>query len=143
MELQMADELTLDDLEFTDEMLDQLRAAFDARKLKLEHPYVLDLIGVLARYPKCSRRIALDMLWRRRRDTGLSIPRTFEDSAQSALEFYCLDSDVFKKRGVSTNEALFCWPAGKGKGVWALLRRNAKQWVTEHYRSLPGRILNA
>jgi hypothetical protein len=129
------------DFDITDALLRELQEAWAARKLKLEHPYVLDLIGVLARYPKCRRGIALDMLWRRRKDAGLPIPPRFEESAQRALEFYCIDSDVFKKRGVSVSEALFCWPEGKGKGVWALIRESAKAWVSEHHKVLPGRIL--
>ena len=81
---------------------------------ELKHPYVFDLIKVLARYPKCPRGYVLDMLWRNRKDAGLTIPRKFEASAQRALEYYCRESDVFKKRKVASTEALFCWPDGKG-----------------------------
>ena len=45
----MADESPWD-FDFTDAMLRELHEAWAARRLKLEHPYVLDLIGVLARY---------------------------------------------------------------------------------------------
>jgi hypothetical protein len=136
-------EIDFSDLEISDEGLRKIHEAWEAKLLRLKHPYVFDLIKVLARYPKCPRGYVLDRLWSNRKDAGLPIPRTFNDSAQRALEYYCLDSDVFKKRKAPPNEALFSWPDGKGAGVWALIRDNAKPWVRHHFEQLPGRALRA
>jgi hypothetical protein len=126
----------------THEDLREIREAYDKKLLQLEYPYVLDLITVLAPYQKCTRGFVLDMLWRNRKDAGLPIPPEFEASAQRALEYYCRDSDVFKKRKVAPIEALFCWPKGKGAGVWALIHENAKVWVKKNREALRDRLLD-
>jgi hypothetical protein len=134
-------DIDLSELTITDEDLRAMQEAWDAKLLRLKHPYVFDLIKVLAPYPKCRRGYVLDMLWRNRKDAGLTIPPKFEASAQRALEYYCRESDVFKKRKVAPTEALFCWPEGKGAGVWGLIRENAKVWVRENRNALRNRLL--
>jgi len=109
--------------------------------LRLKHPYVFDLIRVMAPHKQCRRGIVLDMLWRNRKNAGLPIPPQFEASAQRALEYYCRDSDVFKKRKAADAEALFCWPKGKGEGTWALIHQNARAWVKRNREALRERLL--
>jgi hypothetical protein len=133
--------IDISDLEITDEFLRQIQEAWDARLLRLKNPYVFDLIKVLAPYPKLRRSIAIDSLWRNRRNAGLLIPPTFDESVQAALQYYCRDSSVFKKRKVPPNQALFCWPDGKNEGVWALVHDNARAWVRSNREQLPKRIL--
>lgn len=66
----MAD-IDLSDITITDDELRAMQEAWDAKLLRLKHPYVFDLIKVLARYPKCHRGYVLDTLWRNRKDAGL------------------------------------------------------------------------
>jgi hypothetical protein len=134
-------EIDVADLEITDDVLRQVQADWDNRVLRLKHPYVFDLIKVLAPYPQVSRRFALDTMWRTRKDAGLPIPRTFDNSVQASFQYYCRDSDEFKKRNAPEGDALFCWPKGKGAGVWALLAENARLWVRANRALLAGRIL--
>lgn len=130
-------EISQEDL---DDAVKSLSAAFELKLIRLQHPYVLDLIRVLSRSPQMSRPIALDYMHRYRKGEGLPIPRTFDSSVQASLQYYCEDSDEFQKRGAPPSEALFRWPRGKGQGVWALNRENAKAWL-HHFRStLPNRI---
>jgi hypothetical protein len=136
-------ELDLSDLEITDEALREIQKAWEARLLRLKNPYVFDLIKALARYPKCRRIIVLDTVHRNRKNAGLPIPRSFDDTVQRALEYYCIDSDVFRARKVPMSEALFCWPEGKGAGVWALIHANARPWVRAHIERLPSKILKS
>ena len=134
-------EFDLSDIEITDDDLREIQEAWDKRLLRLKYPYTFDLIRVLARYPKLKRTIAIDAMWRTRKDAGLPIPKAFEESVQASLQYYCRDSSEFKKRGAPDSEALFCWPKGKGAGVWALIRENAKVWVRQNRESLPNRLL--
>jgi hypothetical protein len=135
-------EIDLSDFVLTTEELEALQAAWEAKLLKIKHPYVFDLIAVLAPYPRPQRRTyVLTLLRSNRTRAGLPIPRTFDDAAQRALEYYCLDSDVFKERQVSESEALFCWPKGKGVGVWGLIRENARRWVLANRAAIPHKIL--
>jgi hypothetical protein len=52
---------------------------------------------------------ALDAMWRTRKDAGLPIPRTFDSSVLAALQYYCEESKVFRRRGGQPGEALFRW----------------------------------
>ena len=115
-------------------------ARLAAKLLRLKHPYVFDLIKVLAPYPKLKRTIALDAMWRTRKDAGLPIPRIFDSSVQAALQYYCEES-VFKARGGQPGEALFRWPDGPGAGVWAVVRETARPWVQANRAAIPRRAL--
>jgi hypothetical protein len=130
-----------DSWEITDEDLRAMQEAWDRKLLKLKHPYVLDLIKTLAPYRQCPRGYVLDTLCRNRKEAGLPIPPKFESTAQRALEYYCLHSDVFKKRNVASTEALFAWPKGKGAGTWALIHENARAWVKKNREALRERLL--
>lgn len=132
----------LSDFELSAAELADLQAAWDSKLLKVKHPYVFDLIAVLAPYPRPQRRsYVLTLLRSNRTRAGLIIPDTFDDTAQGALEYYCLDSDVFKERKAPESEALFCWPKGKGKGVWGLIRENARSWILVNRAAIPRKIL--
>ena len=123
-----------------DDILREVQAALEARKLRLEHPYVFDLIKVLAGRPIVKPSIAVDWMERNRRAIGLPIPQAFRESVQAALNYYCRDSDVFQNRRASPEEALFCWPKGKRRG-WALIEENARPWVRANRATLGDRIL--
>jgi hypothetical protein len=134
----------LSDFVLSTEELEDLQAAWDLKLLKVKHPYVFDLIAVLAPYPRPQRRTyVLTLLRSNRTRAGLPVPPTFDDAAQRALEYYCLDSDVFKERRVTESEALFCWPEGKGKGVWGLIRDNARAWVLANRTAIPRKMLKS
>jgi hypothetical protein len=121
---------------FSEEFFREVQAALAAKKLQLEHPYVFDLIMVLARYPIVKPSIAVDWMERNRSALGLPIPPTFRESVQAALNYYCRDSDVFKGRpNALPEDALFCWPKGKRRG-WALIKENARAWVRSHRAAL-------
>jgi len=139
----MMAEIDLRDLEITEDILREVQAAWDAKLLRLKHPYVFDLIRVLAPYPKLKRTIALDAMWRTRKDAGLPIPKSFDNSVQAALQYYCEESQVFKRRGGEPGEALFRWPDGPGAGVWALVRETARPWVLANRAAIPRRALGA
>jgi hypothetical protein len=136
-------EIDLTDLEITDEGLREVQAAWERRALRLKHPYVFDLIRVLALYPRLSRSIALDKMWCTRKDAGLPIPAAFDSSVQAALQFYCRDSEIFRRRHAPETEALYCWPEGKGAGVWALIHDNARVWLRANRGSLSKRLLGS
>jgi hypothetical protein len=108
------------ELEITDEMLQEIAKELAEEAItKMEHPYVFDLIKVLAPYPNGLRRmIALDWLRSTRLRLGLPIPPTFDETVQASLQYYCRDSTVFKNRNAPSQEAIFCWPKGKRAGVW-------------------------
>jgi hypothetical protein len=132
----------LDDLDLiiTDEDLRMMQEAWDAKFRRIQHPYVFDLIKLLAPYPKLKRTIALDWLHRNRMDAGLSIPPSFDSTVQASLQYYCDDSDIFIKRGAPPGEAIFSWPDGKGAGQWALKKENARVWVRENRALLKRRL---
>jgi hypothetical protein len=134
---------TLDDIDLTitDDLLREIHEAWEARTLRLKHPYVFDLIKVLATSAKSPRMSVIDRLHANRKNAGLPIPEKFDSVVQAQCNYYCRDSDVFKKRGAPPSDALFSWPNGKGAGVWALIRENAGPWVKANREALPHRIL--
>jgi hypothetical protein len=102
------------------------------RRLRSAHPYVGDLINVLAPYGAdgLSRQSVLRALEKNRRTTGLRIPTKFEQAAQGAYNRYCIDSTVFLKRNAPDSDGLFYSPIGKGPvygpSIWSALRRGLK-----------------
>jgi len=52
-----------------------------------------------------------------------------------------LQREVDKKRGAPETDAVFCWPKGKGKGIWLLLHANARAWVQQNRAAIPRRAL--
>lgn len=129
-------EITLADLKFTyadwDNILREVEAERQAKKLRRSNPYVLDLIRVLRPSRSgMSRGLVLHFVHKNRQRLGLPIPRTFDDTVQQSCERFCINSDVFKKRGAPEFEALFCWPRGKGSGHWAIRAANADAWLAD------------
>jgi hypothetical protein len=59
---------------------------------------------VLAPYRKLKRTIALDAMWRTRKDAGLPIPRTFDSSVQAVLQYYCEESKMSSNGAVASLE---------------------------------------
>ncbi|MGA9600667.1 MAG: hypothetical protein WBS22_10545 [Methylocystis sp.] len=132
------------DFELPDDLLKEIQSAYDAHLLKIKHPYVFDLIKTLMNYPNgLKRKFVIDFMLKKRKDLGLPIPRSFENTVQAQMNFYCKDSEVFKERRASEDEALFCWPKGPGAGAWALIRPSAKRWVEQHRAMIPTRIVGA
>lgn len=116
-------------IEITDEMLREMHRKSEQRSLKFENPFVFDIIRVLSKPPQLKRSIALDLIRSNRVGLGLEITPAFDETVQSALQYHCREAAEFRKRGVPETEALFCWPKGKGAGVWSLLRENTKRWL--------------
>jgi len=135
-------EIDLSDLEITEDDLRQAQAAWEARLTRLKHPYVFDLIRVVAPHRAVKRTIALDIMWRTRIDLGLPIPPSFNETVQASLQYYCADSDVFKARQAPPGDGVFSWPKGKRAGVWAVNRDYARAWVITNRQLLPGRVLS-
>ena len=104
-------EIILADLNLTsadwDRILREVEAERQAKKLRRNNPYVLDLIRVLHPIRSgMSRGLALHSVRKNRQRLGLPMPRTFDDTVQQSCERFCIDSDVFKKRGAPESEAL-------------------------------------
>ena len=73
------------------------------------------------------QRLLADLENQRKKD-GLHIPFKFEQTVQSAYNFYCKDSLVFQKRRGAPFEALF---HTLDPGVWALLPRVRERLLME------------
>ena len=113
-----------------DEIFRQVDAERQAKKLRRDNPYALDIIRVLrGRETGVSRGFVLHSVERNRRRLGLPIPKTFEQAVQQSCERFCIDSDVFKERRVPREEAIFAWPKGKGAGHWAIRQPEADNWL--------------
>ena len=110
-----------------------LREVEEARQLKKrrqEHTYVEDLIRLLLPCKDGLRRsLVLERLERQRRNDGLPIPKNFVQAVQSAYNRNCVDSAVFKKRGLPNSAAPFFSPGGSGSGLWAVDPERAEKWL--------------
>jgi hypothetical protein len=102
-----------------------------ARKVRKEHPYLLDLIKTLL--PRGlrgdQRPYVIDRLRKDRQRLGLSMPDRFDEAVQSTYNRYCVDSSVFRNRGAPPLEGIFHSPHGKGKGIWAVYPDRAIAWL--------------
>jgi hypothetical protein len=121
-------ELTLDDLlAVTPE---QMKAWIAARRLKLENPWVLDLVKVLYPHPRgLSRSIVLHTVIRARTARRHEVPRAVEETIQSAFQQHCVDSQVFKRRHAPSEDGIFHWPHGTRAGIWACYQEKARAWL--------------
>lgn len=112
--------------------LESLQQEVESRKYRRENPYVLDLIGTLWPYNAgLGRTYVIDRIRKRRQSKDLPMPKTFENTVQSAFNSHCEDSSVFRKRGVGLDQALFYSVGGKGSGKWAVHHQTAKEWVSK------------
>jgi hypothetical protein len=127
----MADDIDIDELiRWYDEHL-------AAKKLRAENPQVRDLIEVLLPHPKgLGRTWAIDLIEKRRRAKGMSIPLKFEESIQSAYNQHSADSSVWRRRGSPVADGLFHSPDGKGSGKWAVFPERAATWLRSRLGSL-------
>jgi hypothetical protein len=110
---------------------DELIRDAEAKQLKNENPYVLQLIRVLWPFGErgLARRHVIERVWRLRNEIGVAMPKAFGATVQSAYNHHCEHSDVFVARNVSLDEALF-YPVGrKGSGQWAINRNRAETWL--------------
>ncbi len=57
------------------------------------------------------------------------MPEAIEETIQSALQHYCIDSKVFEGRGAVPEDGLFHWPKGLGAGVWHVFPERAEAWL--------------
>ncbi len=106
-------------------------------KLRKEHTYVEGLIKLLLPHKNgMTRRWILDTLEKQRKDTGLPIPGKFEEAVQSSYNQNCVDSTVFRQRGLPDSEAPFYSPGGKGSGMWAVNSERARSWLEKRRRTL-------
>ncbi len=134
-------DIDLIDIVITDEDLRAIQRAFEAKLLQMEHPYVFDLIRVLARSRQGMKRsVALDVMRSDRARAGLPIPTSFDNTVQASMQYYCRDSDIFRNRNAPAEDALFDWPKGKGAGFWALVRENAGPWIRQNRETLVRRL---
>jgi hypothetical protein len=75
------------------------------------------------------RSLVLHMIEANRRKRGNPVPRNFDQTVQSALQQFCVQSDVFKNKGKNAEDGLFHWPQGKRAGVWAVYPDRAENWL--------------
>jgi hypothetical protein len=108
----------------------EIKRKHAARK---EHPYVADLIRILAPYPFGLRRQQVIHYMRcLRTPAELSVPRKFEAAVQSAFNRHCGESKTFT---LGPEDDLFYWPRGKGEGTWAVHKDRGSGWLKA--RGLP------
>jgi hypothetical protein len=104
-----------------------------ARSLRLENPWVLDLIKVLYPHPAGLRRsIVIHSVLRNRKARGQSLPGTSDETIQSALQQYCVHAAAFKNRKAPVEDGIFHWPKGPRTGVWAIYPDKAQAWLKRH-----------
>jgi hypothetical protein len=98
------------------------------RKLRSEHPYVVDLIGVLRAHPGGLRRWSVMRAMRnRRKDAAGPIPQKFEDEVERVFRRWCGDAD--KTQDCAEITALFYRPGERAGEVWAVFRDRAEAWL--------------
>ena len=123
------------DDDILERLLRELEEESQLKKMRQEHTYVEDLMRLLVPHKDGLRRsIVLDRLERQRRNDGLPIPKNFEQAVQSAYNQNCVDSAVFKKRGLPNSAAPFFSPEGSGSGTWAVDPERAEQWLRKRRR---------
>lgn len=111
-------------------LLREIEEARQLKKRRREYTYVEDLMRLLPPWRDgLPRSVVLDRLERQRRNDGLPIPKSFEQAVQSAYNQNCVDSAVFKKRGLPNSAAPFFSPGGSGSGLWAVDPERAKKWL--------------
>ena len=71
----------------------------------------------------------IDRVYELRKSRGDSRPRTFEKTVQQAFERHCGESDVFPLKNADPALNLFCFPEGKGAGIWGLNHEVVERYV--------------
>ena len=78
------------------------------------------IIAVLSEFreQKAHRSKVISGVYEMRKRYNDTLPRTFEQTVQQCFERHCGESDVFCGKPELN---LFCWPEGKGSGIWGLV----------------------
>jgi hypothetical protein len=101
-----------------------------ARRLRTEHPYLVDLIAVLRANRAGLRRWSVMRAIRHKREhAGLPIHQKFEDEVERAFRRLCADGDAIKLRDCSAETALFYRPKERAGEVWAVYADRAEAWL--------------
>src|SRR5712692_2246831 len=122
--------------EALDDLFEEAMVIWRQRQWRRDNPYVADLIEIMWPHGDIglSRRNIIDALERSRCDKGLPVPDTFEQTVQSAFNQHCMQSAVFKKRGVPT-DGLFSSRRDGTSAIWAVYRERAKAWLIAQNRN--------
>jgi hypothetical protein len=101
------------------------------RHRRSAHSYVVDLIEILVQCGErgMARGAVIEEMERRRRAERLPIPRSFDESVQSAFNQHCVQSSVFLKRKAAEPEGLFTSRWVDSSCVWVVVRGRAVQWL--------------
>ncbi len=114
----------------TADILDGRDPNLVARRLRTEHPYLVDLIAVLRANPAGLRRWSVMRAIRRKReDSNLPIHQKFEDEVERAFRRLCADADSLKIRDCTAETALFYRPRERAGEVWAVYMDRAEAWL--------------
>ena len=121
----------------TTEELTELERLIDERRAKLElahdNPYVLNLIKVL--YPHgtrgLQRKFVLEAVYRLRKDSGVNIPKNFDEAVQASFNEHNGQSLTFDNKTRSPEDDLFYWVGGKHSRIskWAVHLDKANAWL--------------
>lgn len=113
-----------------DDLLERALAASRERQWRRENPYVVDLVEVLWPHGPggLSRRKVIESMKVKRHVKGLPVPDSFEETVQSAFNQHCIDSAVFRKRGVPT-DGLFSSRRSGNSTSWLVHRDRAAAWL--------------
>ena len=129
--------------QLSEEFLKEIDEFLEDHRRSKEHTYVADLIRFLLPHKGgLSRGLVLHQIERQRRTDGLPIPPTFEEAVQSSYNQNCLDSTVFRERGLPDSEAIFYSPGGSGSGTWAVNMEQGLNRLENIRRALYGETEN-
>jgi len=114
-----------------DQVIAEIEAAREAKKIRLENPWALHLIKIL--YPRgekgLRRQDVIEELEKMRKPLGLSTPKAFSETVSSAFQRYCVGAAAYMKSGASSEDGFFLMPKGKGLGIWGVDREKALAWL--------------
>ena len=111
-------------------LLRELEEESQLKKMRQEHTYVEDLMRLCC--PTEMAWLGESCSGALRDSAGMTacpFQKNFEQAVQSAYNQNCVDSAVFKKRGLPNSAAPFFSPEGSGSGIWAVDPERAEQWL--------------
>jgi hypothetical protein len=111
-----------DDIDW-DKILEEAHKLWEASQLRKEQPWVLDLIKVMARYPKGTlRRFVIESVWRIREPTNLNMPKAFGETVQSAF-------NTHNSEKVDSEDGLFFAYGPHGSRKWGVHLDKIEPWL--------------
>ena len=121
-----------------DDLLRDLIDEADAQRLRLDNPYVLDLIAVLLPHGVhgLSRGQVIREVWKRRGKQGVNMPDAFDQTVQASFQQYAGEYAAFRKRNAAESDDLFFAPRGLGAGWWAVRVERATAWLAAKKKEL-------